>query len=319
MVTTEQSVFLFIGNDKYLKEDALKSLKSTLPEKFLHGSDQIIFYGGELDEREVFDHLNSIPLLSDKRLVVIRDVEKVSDEFKASLIKYIKKPSKSAYLILDAQNYSVLKDYDEVLNLINVRKLDPPAGGPLSSWVRDYARESGKTITDDAILILRELEGNDLSYLSQELDKLITFVGVRKEIKSDDVEEIIGRSSVTSAFDIADAIGRKDTAGAIRITSSLVMSGRKEYEIIGLLTWHLRRMLKAKAMKDKGDSDYFIASILKIGRKFQDEFFRQLAGLKREKIRSNIEILLQTDLDMKRAKFDTGAVLEFAIIRLCLL
>ena len=319
MVTQKQSVFFFIGDDKYLKEEALKGLVSTLPGKSPHPSDQTIFYGGELDTEEVLSQLNTIPLLSDRRLVVIKDMEKASDEFRASLINYIKKPSKSAYLVLDAKDDSILKEYDETIGQISIRRFSPLSGEPLTSWIMSYVERSGKTMDRDAIAIFKELEGNDLSYLSRELDKLITFAGDAPEISPDDVEGLIGKSLIKSAFDITDAIGRKNVDGAIKISSGLMAGGRKEYEIIGILSWYLKRMLKAAILRQEGQNDYAIASILKISRKFQDEFFRQLAGFGPEKIRSNIELLLKADLDIKRSKFDPGTVLELAIVRLCLL
>lgn len=320
MVTPHQSVFLFIGDDKYLKEEALKDLRTSLQEKSRCRYDQITFYGGELDAVEVFSQLNTVPLLSDKRLIVIKDIEKAPDDFRAGLIGYIKKPSKSAYLVLEAGSDSVLKDYDEAVKQISVRYLGMPSGPMLVSWMKSYAGARGKTIDNSAAAILKELEGNDLSYLSQELDKLIAFTGSRKEIRADDVEELVGKSLIISVFDIADAIGRRDMAAAIKIGSNLIANGKKEYEIIGILSWHLKRMLKAKTLKAKGENDYTVASILRIGRKFQDEFFRQLAGFNPEKIRSNVELLLRADLDIKRSRLNNpGTVLELALIRLCLL
>jgi len=319
MVTPQAPVFLFIGDDKYLKEEALKGLRSSLQGKSRYQYDQITFYGGELETGEVFSQLNTVPLLSDKRLIVIKDIEKAPDEFRSSLIDYIKKPSKSAYLILEAKNDSILKDYNEAVNQISVRYLGMPTGSALISWMKSYVSGKGKTIDSAASAILKELEGNDLSYLSQELDKLVTFTGSRKEISSDDVEELVGKSLVISVFDITDAIGRRNIADAIKISSNLTANGKKEYEIIGILSWHLKRMLKAKTLKEKGENDYAIASILRISRRFQDEFFRQLTGFSLEKIKSNIGFLLRADLNIKRSRFSPGTALELALIRLCLL
>lgn len=319
MVTPKHSVFLFIGDDKYLKAKALKDLDSSLPGKSPNQSDQKIFYGRELDAQEVFDQLNTESLLSDRRLIVIKDIEEASDEFRASLIDYIKKPSKSAYLVMDARDDSILNDYDEVAKSIDVRRFGTPVGSSLVSWIKNFISSNGKTIADDAVLILKELEGNDLFYLSQELDKLITYVGGRNEINVTDVEDLVGKSLILSVFDITDAVGRRDARGAIKISSNLAAGGKKEYEIIGLLCWHLKRLLKAMTLKADGQNSYAIASLLGIGRRFQDEFFKQASGLNPEKIRSNIEVLLQADLDIKRTKFGPGMVLEFAIIKLCLL
>lgn len=319
MVAPKGSVFLFIGGDEYLKEKALKDLSSSLLGKSSDQSGQKTFYGGELDAQEVFDQLNTIPLLSDKRFIVIKDIEEAPVEFKASLIEYIKKPSPFAYLVMTSRDDSILGDYKRIAGQINVRQFGMTAGSSLVSWIKNFVSSNGKTIEDGALSILKELEGNDLSYLSQELDKLITFVGHRKEIKISDVEEVVGSSLITSAFGIADAVGRRDTAGAIKISSNLIAGGKKEQEIIGLLSWHLKRLLRAKVLKAGGQSDHVAAGILKLSHRFHNEFFRQLAGFDQEKIKSDIELLLQADLDIKSSRFNPNTILEFALIRLCLL
>ncbi len=318
MVTAKQSVFLFIGNDKYLKERALYDLKRSLASNIEFHPDIKIFHGGQIDETDLLDQLNTAPLLSDKRLIIIKDADEISEELRESLIRYIKKPSGTVYLVLDAQDESVLRDYGEVAKLMNVRQFGIPTGGSLITWIKNYIKANGKTIDDKALLVIKELEGNDLSYISQELDKLIAYTGGRKHIELPDVEEVLGRSLVVSVFEISNYIGRRDTSGAIRIASDLITGGKKEYEIIGVLCWHLRRMLKARIMKDRGESEYDISSALRIGRNFQDGFFRQLPGFSYEKLKADIELLLQADLDIKRSKFHPGSILEFALIRLCL-
>lgn len=319
MVVPKQPVFLLVGDDGYLKEEAVKRIISSLGAKPDDGQNAAVFYGGELNHQEVFDSLNTVPLLSGKRIVIIKDADRVSDNFRADLIAYIKKPSRNAYLLLEAGDDSALQDYSEVASLMSVRRVAAPEGDALCSWIRERLKSEGKSIDDDALAILKELEGNDLHYISMELDKLASFVGLKKNITQQDVEEIAGKSLIKSAFDMADEIGRKNSAGALKVVSGLIGEGKKESELIGLISWYLKRMLKARIMKEEGQSDHFIASSLRIGRRFQTDFFRQLAGFNREKIIASIDTLLQADLDIKRSRFDQGSILELAIIRLCLL
>lgn len=319
MVIPKENVFLFIGDDAYLKEKALQKLRASLLGKAADGSDQKIFCGYDLDPQEVFDCLTTLPLLSEKRLIVIRDIEDISDDLKKNLISYIQKPLPSVYLVLDAHDDDILEDYSAVSKHITIQRFGIPRGGSLSSWITEFLASQGKTIAPDALMILRELEGNDLSYLAQELEKLVTFIGSRKEIKVSDVEEIVGKSLILSAFGITDALNARDASEALKIVSCLIALGKKESEIIGLLSWHLKRLLRAKILKTGGESDYTVGSLLKIGQRFQRDFFKQLADFKLEKLRRDIQILLQADLNIKRTKFDPGTILEFTLIQLCLL
>lgn len=319
MVAPKQSVFLFIGEDRYLKEEALKRLIPSLTGVSADGQDIKTFYGSELDHQEVFDSLNTIPLLSEKRLVVIRDIEKISDDMRSGLIDYIKKPSKSAYLVLDAQSESAIKDYAEISGHISMRRFGAAAGDSLESWIRNYLKSSGKAIDDEAMDILKELEGNNMSNLSMELDKLIAFSGNSKTISAKDTEQVVGISLIRSAFDMTGEIGRNNVSGALKIASDLMRSGSKEYELVGLLSWYFKRMLRARIMKDSLQNDHMIGAALNIGRRFQGDFFRQLAGFGQERINACIETLFQADIDIKRSRLPSGSVLEMAIISLCLL
>jgi DNA polymerase III subunit delta len=311
-------VIIFVGEDKYLKEKALKELSSSLLGDPPAGLDHKVFHGADAEIKEVLDYVNTVPFLADKRLAVIKDAENMPAELTAAILEYIKKPSKSTCLVLEVAGNAALKEYDEVIRQVSVRRFGKPADGDLLSWIRDFITARGKEIEANAAVILKELQGQDLLSLTQEMEKLVAYAGQRKKITVADVEEMVGRSLALSAFDITRAIDEKKVNDALRICSDLIKSGRKEHEIIGLLCWHLRRALKAKVMQARGNTDYQVALALRIGQRYQGEFFRQISGLKMSQVRSRIGMLLEADLDIKRSKIDPGLALEFAVIRLCL-
>jgi DNA polymerase-3 subunit delta len=191
-------------------------------------------------------------------------------------------------------------------------------GRELVSWVEGFLSKLGKSIEPGAAAALTELQGNNLLSMTQELEKLASFSGKRKSITAEDVEELTGRSLAASAFDITRAIDGNKIDDAMKICSDLIRTGRKEHEIVGLLCWHLRRVLKAKMMQARGLGTGQIALAMNVGRRYQDEFFRQVSGLKTARIRSRIMALLDADLDIKRTRLNPRIVLEIAVIRLCL-
>lgn len=316
MVAPKRSVFLLIGDDKYLTERSLNDLKTSIRKYSITAPEESLFYGDDIQEQDLFDRLNTAPLLSQERIVVIKEAEDIDDGCLTRLKEYIRKPSGSSYLIMLGKDESVAGRFRDVSENISIRKQELPSGGSFVLWVKKHVQQYAKTIDDEAIAIVRELEGNDLSMISRELDKLVTFVGVRKDIRAEDTEAVLGRSMVISAFKITDAIGRNDTAGALEVTSLLMSEGRKEYEIVGLLCWYLKRLLKAKTLILKGESQHAVSSAMRIGRRFQADFFRQLERLDIRKLRSDIEVLLNADLDIKRSRIDPGIALELAIIKL---
>jgi len=318
MVNSEFPVFLFIGNDSYLKEKAIEDLVSSLLDRSSRQLDYKIFYGGEAEAREILDYVTTFPFLAAKRLAVVKELEKLPPEFKTPLIAYVKKPLKSTCLILESKDSSILDEYGELSKYANVNRFDGLNDSESLSWIRKFLASRDKKIENDAALLLKEMRGHDLLSLAQELEKLIAFIGNRDCIKVNDVEEVVGRSLIASAFDLTDAIGKKDIEEALRIVSDLISAGKKHYEIIGLLSWHVKRLLRAKMLQAKGQTDSHIVNFLRLSRRYSDQFFKQLRFIQIPQMRSGMAVLLEADMDIKRTKFDPTLILEFAIIKLCL-
>src|SRR3989338_1823550 len=119
MVNLKPSVFLFIGDDNYSKEEAVKTLSSSLKAADSNELDYKVFYGGKIDVMEALEHVKTVPFLSEKRLIVIKEFEKLSREDKDRISEYIKNPSKSTCLVLESPDESVLQGYDNIASRIN--------------------------------------------------------------------------------------------------------------------------------------------------------------------------------------------------------
>lgn len=311
------SVFLFLGKDAYSKEAAVREIGSSLgasPQHF----DSRVFYGQDSEIDEILGCLATVPFLAPRRIVVIKDCEKLPKEARLRLAKYISRPFMSSLLVLESGDDHPADEYGRMARYIDIRNFNGPGEADFPGWIRQFLRSRNKEIDAEALSDLAEGRGEDILALSQELEKLATFVGERKRITSDDIESLAGGNPATSAFELAEAIDRGDEARAMRIVSRLTAAGKRHHEIVGLLCWHLRRLLKAKALTLKGEIRSRIADSLKIGPGYRDDFFRQLGTLSLSKIRSRLKMLLEADLDIKRTKFDPGLVLEFAVMRLCL-
>ena len=308
-------VSLFIGDDVYSKEKAIEEKVSSI----LGGADRQlnyrVFYGGGTDENEILGYIGTAPFMSAKRVVVIKDFERLDSDVSTRLIAYIHKPSKSTHLIVETDSDSTLK---LLAGYADIRRFDGMGSMGYSSWIRDLVKAANKTITSEAIEVFKELQGEDALRLTHELEKVIAFTGTRRDIKAEDVEAVAGRSIIASVFDLTDAIEEKKLDDALMIVSDLILAGKRPYEIIGLLCWHLKRLLRAKAFQMKGVVDYDIADTLKIGRRYQENFFRSVRNTEVSAIRSRVEMLMEADMDIKRTKFDPLLTLEFTIIRLCL-
>ncbi len=318
MVKTNPSVFLFVGTEKYLKEKVINDLRSSLLDTSSGELDYKVLHGEDTSAEEILASVSTIPFFSSKRLVVVKNSEKLSKDDTSHLIKYIKKPNQYTCLVIDTDDGAILKDDPSIARYVKVMKFSCPADTEGSSWISRFVSSRGKNIEEGAIEIIKELQGRDLLNLSQELEKLITYTGERKEITVPDVENLVGKSVMASAFDIAHAVAEMDTAKAISIVHKLVSFGKRAHEIIGLLAWHFKTLLKIKTLSQAGRTEYSIMQDLRLPRKNAPALLTQSALYSHEDIGSKLMILLEADLDIKRARYNPSLILEFAIIRLCL-
>lgn len=318
MVNSRYSVFLFVGNERYSKEHAIEELGSSVLGNSSKELDRKVFYGGESKAREILDYSTTLPFSAGKRFVVIKDFEKLPPEDKTSLITYIKKPSRHTCIAIDIKDDSLLKEFPSPNAFLKVIRFQALTDSELASWLKKYAASCGKEIEDEAIESLKELHGNSLLSLALEMDKLIAFIGERKRITPGDIEGLVGKALISSTFDLALAIGDKDAGKALELAYDLSFRGKRTYEIIGLLCWHFKRLLKAKLMEAKGKTNFYITNDLGLRRRDANQFFRQLKSFDIAAIRAKMEILLEADLDIKSSRLDPILVLEFALIRLSL-
>ena len=313
-----QSAFLFIGEDGYLKDKAMEDLAASILDGSSKQLDYKVFYGSQADTKDVLDYITTIPFLAPKRVAVIKEFEKLPKEDVSRIVAYLKKPSKSACLILDSKDDSILKEHDTIMHYVNVQRFGAISDYEVFSWIRQFLSNKNKSIKEDALRELKELQGSNLSMLGHELEKLVSFIGDKEVRELKDVEELVGKTLTLSAFDLTAAIEKSRPDEAIDIISGLLLAGKKHYEIIGLLCWHFNRLFKAKTLQSKSEKNPQIADILRINRRYSVNFFKQLEGFSADQLRSKLHILLEADLDIKRTRLDPALVLEFAVIRLCL-
>ena len=317
--TASDPVFLFIGKEKYLKERAIGELRSRSLDSSSGELDYKVLHGSDTSADEIINSAGTIPFFSSKRLIVVKDFDKLSKEDISKVISYIKNPNQHTCLVIDSDDASILKNEPSIARYAKVVKFAPLSDNELSNWIKKYLSAQGKKIDGDALEILKESKGADLLVLSRELDKLATFVCRRNSVTRVDVESLVGKSVVASAFDVASAIGDRNASRAIGIVHDLTSSGKKPYEIIGILSWFFKRVLKAKLMLDAGDTESTVGQKLRIDRRNFEEFFTHVHTFSVPDIESKMKALLDADLGIKRPKYNPSLVMEFAIIRLCLL
>ncbi len=192
------------------------------------------------------------------------------------------------------------------MSIVEMKRLSPPA---LMRRADEKARALGKTLTDGAKTRLFDLLGQDLRLMTNEVEKLAVFVGDKKGIEEDDVDQATAGQRSFQAYDLDDALAAADFAKGAAILNELFAEGERSEVIVGRLAGFFRNVLAAQTWlreKSRTKDEIFQAFFPYISRNFGDlyrrkyeDFFGVVEGLSPAELSALLAKLRQLDRTIK--------------------
>jgi DNA polymerase III delta subunit len=209
------------------------------------------------------------------------------------------------------------------------KELKPLYPGELKRWADRKAQSLGKSLTDGAKSRLVEIVGSDLRLLGNELEKLAVFVGDKRGIDEDDVNQATGWLRSYDVYELDDVLTGANFGKGVAVLAAMFSEGEKPEVIIGRLAAYFRNILTAQAwLREKSQTkdavfQHFFPYIQKTQtdfyrRKF-DGFFSVVEGLSRSDLNSVLRELEKADVKIKTSDTGEQTVLEVFLKGYCLL
>jgi DNA polymerase III subunit delta len=311
-------LYLIVGAQDLLLNQAVESLKSSVAEVADLDFNLETFDGESASADDIIAACNTLPFVSDRRLVIVRGVEKLSKEDAETLVGYAGDPSPTTILALVgkklAKNTRLYKAVDKLGGVIE-RKA--PEAREYPRKVQDMFAAAGKRISLDGAEYLVNAVGRDLQRLSVEVNKTVSYVGDRVDVTLADTEEVASTTAKTSVFELGTALGNRDCSTALRLLNRLLGDGESVYGLHALALRQLRDLLSARALIDRGQgSQDELARAL--GRPSWQ--MRNLAGQARRFSAGELVALLQaaaaSEAEMKTSR-DPRLAFERWIVKVC--
>jgi DNA polymerase-3 subunit delta len=105
--------------------------------------------------------------------------------------------------------------------------------GEAVRWITDYCSGRSVKIEADGARELVDALGGDMMMISNELEKLILYVGEKKRITLGDVETMVLAAKQRSLYELTDAISAKERVRALEVLDAILLSGEGEEAAIG--------------------------------------------------------------------------------------
>jgi len=308
-------VTFLVGEDDYLKRERVCEQKRESPGPFNHEA----FDGGECSAGEIISACSTLPFGTGFRVIVVGNADGLSEKGREALLEYMSDPSPTARLLL------LFNKLDRRSRLFReaqkrgwVRSCARLPDGKLAAWLREKARaDYGKDLSMAVARSLVELAGPDMNALVNELEKISLYVGDRRDVRAEDVAEIVSARREPDIWALVEAVADKDERRALSIYSRLIRRRSDAYGVPGLLRWNLNRIWVGKEMLKKGASREEIGRSLKISSYRMNNFIRRARLFEERELYRSYRLLLGTDWQMKSGPGDPRGILERLIIVLC--
>jgi DNA polymerase-3 subunit delta len=245
--------YLLAGSEALLRDDASRAITEAVlgdgPRDF--NFDRLD--GASCNEAQLLDAVRSLPVLSERRLVVLREPEvkvrgsKTLGDGIAAVVEEIR-DSSSTVLVVTASTVDRrskwVKAFDEPAALV---ACDPPKGlRAIVAFLKQEAKRRHISLQPGAAEALAEAVGPQLLMLRQELEKAALHAGPGLPVSRDDVLAVVSDVADEPIWDLTDAIGEGRSRDALVILGRRLESGAPPPVLLGSLASHFRRLMRSR-------------------------------------------------------------------------
>jgi len=317
-VTTEPAaVYLVKGADPSLVSQSVAHVLAELVGEDSGGFGVEDLTSDDLDVGTVIDACLTPAFLSDRRVVVVRDISKLRADDLDRLASYLADPLGTTSLVLATTAAVPARFAEAVRKAGHLVDAGVPSGRGRGQWLAARLREAPLRLDPAAVSLLGDHLGEDLGRLAGILGALTAAYGEGAVVGPEELEPFLGEAGSTAPWELTDAIDRADVAGALAALHRLTGAGQRHpLVILATLHRHFTSMLRLDGAGVSSDEE--AAAVLGTRSTYPAAKARaQLSRLGPEAVRRAVSLLGQADLDLRG---ETGAqeeaVLEVLVARL---
>jgi len=313
-------LYLFIGEEQHLQQRALGLLQDTVDEAirvfnisvFSIGSDN--GSGSKTTASMAIDAANQMPMMSVRRIVIVREFDKIREDEQELVLSYLKRPSPTTTVVFQAVSPDKRRKLTTALvKTCEVVTFDLLDEGKAARWAEDRLKQTGCKIEPGALRLLIGLADTGLTRLANELDKLSAHAD-GGTITAAAVQELVPRAREHTNWELWDAINARDRKRALRLMQHL-LDDNDALPILGSLASLFRRLLTGKELLEEGASQQ---EITKATGQWSQAFLNRLRRSSRAEIVGGLQRIAAVDNAIKNSEGTPRLQMEYLIAELTL-
>ena len=268
-----ERLYILKGQDAFLRARAQEMIEK----RYIKGLEDINItrYGEENYNIEaILTDMTAMPMMSDFRVVVIKDVNVKTQADIEAIHKVLQKNISSNILIvsdgIESNWYKTLASLGEIVDC------DVLDEGMLQKITLKYFQDNGVDISLEALQKLVKYCSGDLGRINNEVNKLCNYVGQGGMVNTGVVDQLVTKDVEYNIFELSNAVSKKDGATALGIVKYLLNQKESAQVLLMMILSNFRRMFYAVISKETnielakklGTKEYAIKIAKEMGKKF---------------------------------------------------
>lgn len=242
-------LYLLLGPEEYLKEERLTQLEESLISPSERTMNRDVFWGENLAPGALHQALETIPCMSERRVVILRRCEDLEAENVLVIKRWLAKGASSTTLILLSREEKLGRELMEAAEAAWGRVLPfrERSFEEASRWIQEYAQKLERKLSAEAAHFIVGETGKDIMRLVSEMDKL-SLAGDEAEIPLEMAQRIIGHlhTSRLPALAEASTLGRPDCMDRFQ---EAIEAREVPVHVVAYIIGHMRRLLRARLLQ----------------------------------------------------------------------
>lgn len=259
----------------------------------------------------------TLPSFAPRRLVEVHDAEALDEAGSPQLTRYLEDPPAETLLVLVFDNLDLRGKFPKKLKKLGALcRFDHPKERDLPRLVRIRAKRHKLTFTTEAEEALALTVGADVGLLERAFEKL-ALLEAEEAITLEQISEHVADTHLEDAFRLARAIANQNRVDALKSYAALERSRAVPLQLIGLIAWQLRQLIRARELLDEG------ATTDEIGRALNQYGARAKALVQAARKsdlarhRRRLSRVAVADQALKRSRAPQSLLMQRLILELC--
>ncbi|WP_292011169.1 DNA polymerase III subunit delta [Chryseobacterium sp.] len=215
-------IYFFHGDEAYFIDVAVKALEHDFLEEDEKAFNQTVVYGKDTSYPEILSLARQFPMMGDKQVIIVKEAQdlRLNEEEGRQLEAYAENPVPSTVLVF-AHKHKKLDSRKKVTKALDKGKFlflsESIKDNNLPKWIADECTSLNIKTAPNISHLLAEYMGNDLSRISNELNKLKIILKEGEILDGAIIENHIGISKEYNVFELQKALGAKNSNTAFKI------------------------------------------------------------------------------------------------------